>query len=165
MYAFALRQLTDAGLRKSFLQARWLIAIMMGLLFTFTAHAQQSTTSSLPVQPATEDSDAARPVTAISEPAQPAIAPAEPTLHARPATLPSQPATEVSDSNNDQTPFSGEIEVNGGYSFDGFKNWGGPSVRSSFEPRNSFNEWSAGVARVQEFGATGYIFPTRGISA
>jgi YaiO family outer membrane protein len=158
VYAFALRQLTGAGLRKLSLQTRWLIAIMMGLLFTFTAHAQQSTTSSLPVQPATAVSLPAQPAPAASDPAQPVTAPAEPALHARPATMPVQPATaEDSDSANDQTPFSGEIDVNGGYSFDGFKNWGGPSVRSSFEPRNSFNEWSAGAARVQEFGATGYI--------
>ena len=159
VYAFALRQLTGAGLRKLSLQTRWLIAIMMGLLFTFTAHAQQSTTSSLPVQPATAVSLPAQPAPAASDPAQPVTAPAEPALHARPATMPVQPATaEDSDSGgNEQTPFSGEIDVNGGYSFDGFKNWGGPSVRSSFEPRNSFNEWSAGAARVQEFGATGYI--------
>jgi YaiO family outer membrane protein len=59
---------------------------------------------------------------------------------------------------NDQMDASGEVEINGGYSYDGFKNWSGPAVRSSYEPRNSYNEWSAGAARVQEFGATGYLF-------
>jgi YaiO family outer membrane protein len=78
------------------------------------------------------------------------------TLRAEETPTPAPPPTAVSE--NDQTDASGEIEVNGGYSYDGFKNWNGPSITSSFEPRNSYNEWSAGAARVQEFGATGYLF-------
>ncbi len=126
-------------------------AILMGLLFTFTAPAQQSATSPLPVQPVTAASDAAQPLTAVLDPIEPAKAVPDPVGAAVAPALPTP-------SDDDQTPPAGEIDVNGGYSFDGFKNWGGPSVRSSFEPRNSFNEWSAGAARVQEFGATGYIF-------
>ena len=154
-YGLAPQQLVDVDSRKLPLLTRWLIGILTALLFSFTAHAQQSTASSLPVQT----------VTAVSEPAQPAALPAEPAepiLHTRPTTSPAQPATEASDpdsnSNNEQTPASGEIEASGGYSSDGFRNWSGPSVRGSFAPRNSFNEWSAGAARVQEFGATGYLF-------
>lgn len=114
--AYALRRLTHASPRKPPLRARWLGGVLIALLFPFTAHAQQSVTSSLPVQPATKASD------------------------------------------KEQTPFSGSIEVNGGYTFDGFKNWSGPSVHGSFEPRNSFNRWSAGVGRVEEFGTSGHIF-------
>lgn len=127
----ALRQLADASPRKRLLRVRWLNGVLIAFLFSITAHAQPSDSSSLPIQPA---------------PVQPA--PVQPT--------PVQPTTEAP--NNNQTPPSGEIDVSGGYSFDGYANWSGPSVRASFSPRNSFNRWSAGTARVQQFGETGQIF-------
>lgn len=85
--------------------------------------------------------------------------------HAQPSdkssSLPIQPAPVQPDTEapkNNQTPFSGEIDVGGGYSSDGYQNWSGPSVHASFSPRNSFNRWNAGTARVQQFGETGQIF-------
>jgi YaiO family outer membrane protein len=82
--------------------------------------------------------------------------------HAQPnVTSPSpvQPTTEASDDNrSSQSPPTGEIEVNGGYSSDEFTNWSGPSVHGSFEPRNSYNRWSAGVARLAAFGTTSEVF-------
>jgi hypothetical protein len=76
-----------------------------------------------------------------------------------PTSLPVQPATGAPEtSDNNQTPPSGEIDVNGGYSFDGHQDYSGPSVHGSFSPRNSFNRWNAGVARVQQFGITGQTF-------
>ncbi len=154
MYVVALRQLKSASSRKPSLLTHWLVTMLMAVLFPLTMPGQQSTTasSSSPAQPVQLSADPVQPLTAIAEPAQPATVPA------RRATLPAPPPRAVSDSEDDQTPASGEIDINGGYSFDGFKNWGGPSVSGSFEPRNSFNEWSAGVARVEEFGATGYLF-------
>ncbi len=73
---------------------------------------------------------------------------------------PVQPATTAASetSGNNQTPPSGEIDVNGGYSFDGHQDFSGPSVHGSFSPRNSFNRWNAGVARTQQFGISGQIF-------
>jgi YaiO family outer membrane protein len=82
--------------------------------------------------------------------------------HAQPnvtSPTPIQPTTEASDDDrSSQSPPTGEIEVNGGYSSDEFTNWSGPSVHGSFEPRNSFNRWSAGVARLGAFGTSSEVF-------
>jgi YaiO family outer membrane protein len=69
-----------------------------------------------------------------------------------------QPSTEAPNNNSNQTPPSGEIDVSGGYSSDGYQNWSGPGVHASFSPRNSFNRWNAGTARVQQFGETGQTY-------
>jgi YaiO family outer membrane protein len=50
------------------------------------------------------------------------------------------------------------IEIGGGYSYDGFHNWSGPSLRSNFVPRDSDLSLNVQVARVEEFGDMGTAF-------
>jgi YaiO family outer membrane protein len=57
-----------------------------------------------------------------------------------------------------ETSSSGLIEISGGYSYDGIRNWTGPSVRVEYGPQDSNLGMNMQVARVMEFGDVGTVF-------